>query len=289
MWVIALAAVLLLAASQQSDQQPPHPQQPESQTKAPLKPYKLTPEQIAQAAQKYEPTRLAVVQINDLAGSIHSEADARAFIDAAIDQFTGKDHQSWIQRWATRGIRHKVARAEYEAATETQHLIPEQRVVDVWNEYVREIDAPGETLITVAELHNLRDALLTTSQARWRNGGTAQQFWSIPNVYAVDADGKAANGCRAVEALKLLHDMFNSFPQVRMTRARVEKGVLLSDLEKQRAQDGTLKPVLSSAQLSLLRTRNPLPEAEYRYIEAHGERDYRHLMERLFAELFPAE
>jgi hypothetical protein len=143
--------------------------------------------------------------------------------------------------------------------------------------------------VTVAELHNLRDAQLTTSELRWKAGGTSQQFWSIPNVYAVDADGKAATGCRAVETLKLLHDMFNSFPEVRMTRTRLEKGVLLSDLEKQRAQDGTLKPVLSSAQLSLLRTRNPLPEAERRYIEAHGERDYRHLMERLFAELFPAE
>jgi hypothetical protein len=148
MFVIALAAVLLLAAPQRPDSPQPQPQQPEPQTKTPpsapvLQPYKPTPEQLEQANQKYEATRLTVVHINGLAGSIHSEADARVFIDAVVDQFTGGNHQSWIQRWATRGIRHKVAHAEYEAATDAGRPIPEQRVVDVWNEYVRELDAPG--------------------------------------------------------------------------------------------------------------------------------------------------
>lgn len=164
MIVIPLLVALFLGPPPQSD--------PTQQ------PYKLTPEQMEQARQKYEPTRLSVVHVNDLAGNIHSEADARVLVDAVAERLTGNQHQSWT----TRSIRHRVAHAEFEAVSDPLRLIPEQRVVDVWNEYVRELDAPAEALITVAELHNLRDAMYTSSQAMWKRDGLSQTFWTVPDV-----------------------------------------------------------------------------------------------------------
>jgi hypothetical protein len=256
------------------------PQQP-----APPEPDPARQQRLEEARQKYEPTRQAVIHVNELAGNIHSESDARAFVDAVEERLTGHQHPSWI----TRGIRHRVAHAEYEAVSDPSRLIPEQRIVDVWNEYVRELDAPGETLITVAVLHNLRDAMSTTSQFMWKKEGFMQQLWTVPNVYAVDADGRVANGCRAVEALKILHDLFNSFPSVRSARERVQKGILVSDLVKQREQAATPRPQIERGELMAIRNANPLPAAENRYVQAHSERDYRHLLQRLFAELFPSE
>jgi hypothetical protein len=270
MIAIPLAVVLLFAVPQQSVP----PQQSE-----------LTPEQmLEQAREKYEPTRQAALHLNELAGNIHSEADARAFVDAVAERLTGKQHQSWT----TRGIRHRVARAEYFAVSDPAKLIPEQRIVDIWNEYVRELDAPAGTLVTVAELHK-RDAMYTGSQSMWKKEGFTQQFWTIPNVYAVDADGKVANACRAVEALKLFHDMFYFFQNVEAARKRVQGGVLASELTRQWREPADPRPLAATAQLSASRDTKPVLAAEVRYVQSHGERDYRRLLERLFAELFPSE
>ncbi len=159
----------------------------------------------------------------------------------------------------------------------------------MWNEYVRELDAPEETLITVAELHNLRDALHTGTKSMWKREGITQQFWTIPSIYAVDADGKVASGCRAVEALKILHDMFHTFQMVQGARARVQKGVLVSDMVQPQEQSGIPKP--SSARVQIVARQDPKPVllAEIRYVQAHGEADYTRLMERLFGELFPTD
>jgi len=268
---IPLAVVFLFAATQESVPQPQ---------------YELTQQQrLEQAREKYEPTRQAAIHVNELAGNIHSEADARNFVDAVAERLTGNQHQAWT----TRGIRHRVAHAEYRAAFDAEHLIPEQRIVDIWNEYVRELDSPEETLVTVAELHNLRDAMYTSSRSMWKREGFTQQFWTIPNIYAVDADGRIASGCRAVEALKIFHDMFYFFQTVQGARERVLKGVLVSDLVRQREQGGTPRPQVVKSQLSASRNTNPVLAAENRYVQAHGERDYRRLLERLFAELFPAD
>jgi hypothetical protein len=270
MIAIPLAVVMLFGAPQQSGSQ----QQPE-----------LTREQrLEQAREKYEPVRQAAIHVNALAGNIHSEADARAFVDAVAERLTGNQHQSWT----TRGIRHRVARAEYLAVSDPSQLIPEQRIVDIWNEYVRELDAPGETLVTVAELHNMRDAMYTGSQLMWKKEGFTQQFWTIPNVYAGEGDGKVATGCRAVEALKLFHDMFYFFQMVQGARERVQKGILVSDLVR-REQSGPPRPQVAKGQLSVSRDTKPVLAAEIRYVQAHGEGDYRRLLERLFAELFPSD
>jgi hypothetical protein len=104
MIAIPLVAVLLLGSPQQADVSQPH----------------WTPEQLEQIKQKeeqfrqqYEPTRQRAIHINDLAGNIHSEADARAFVDAIAEELTGHRHMSWT----TRSIRRRVAHAEYEAVS----------------------------------------------------------------------------------------------------------------------------------------------------------------------------
>ena len=61
-------------------------------------------------------------------------------------------------------FRQRVARAEYESVGDPATLISEQRIADVWNQYGREIGAPGETIITVAAIHNMRDGVYTVAQ-----------------------------------------------------------------------------------------------------------------------------
>lgn len=81
MIAIPLALALLFAAAQQSLPQPQS--EPNSQQK------------VEQAREKYEPVRQAAIHINELAGNIHSEADAREFVDAVAERLTGQEHQSW--------------------------------------------------------------------------------------------------------------------------------------------------------------------------------------------------
>ena len=276
MLAIPLVAALLFGSSQAADPAPPRwtPQQQEQ-----------IRQKQEEFRQKYEPTRQRAIHINDLAGNIRSESDARAYVDAVAEEVTGHRHMSWT----TRSIRHRVAHAEYEAATDPSRLIPEERIVDIWNEYVREIDAPSEALITIAELHNMRDSLYTTaSQYTWPRG-LIQSIWTMPNIYAVDADGKVANGCRALEALRVIHDMHDLFQNVRSARERVQKGELASEIFKQRQINAAQPARATSARLYATSTLNPIWPAANRFQREHGVRAYQQLLHRLFEELFPAE
>ena len=270
MIALPLAVLLLLAAQQQ----PASPQSDPTQ-----------PQRVEDARARYESLRQAAIHVNELAGNIHSETDARAFVDAVAEHVIGNQHPFWT----TVGIRHRVAHAEYETVSDPTRLIPEQRIVDVWNEYVREIDAPEETLVTVAEVHNLRDSMYTSSKLMWKKDRFPQSLWIMPDVHAIDADGKVASGCRAVESLKILHDMFYFFQNVQLARKRVQRGILASDLAKHREQDPAPRPQVVRSQLTASKDTKPVLAAEIRYVQAHGERDYGRLLERLFAELFPAE
>lgn len=270
MIALPLAVMFLFAAAQQSVPQQSDP---------------ALQQKLAEAQQAREETRQAAIHVNDLAGRIHSDADARAFVDAVAGRFTGSQLQSWV----TRSIRHRVAHAEYEAVSDPSRLIPEQRVVNVWNEYARELDAPGETLVTVAELHNLRDAAYTMNKRMWKKDQFPQSLWIMPDIYAVDAEGKVADGCRAVEALKILHDMSLSFQSVLGARDRVQKGTLVSDTVRQWQQNPPPRPVKARGELKAIRDANPVRLAEYHYVQAHGQVDYQRLLERVFAELFPSE
>jgi hypothetical protein len=290
MFVIPLVAVLLLGAPQQADPSPPGPSQLQA---GPSRP-QWTPEQREQIRQKqeqfrrqYEPMRQRAIHINDLAGNIHSEADARAYVDAVAAELTGNRHMSWT----TRSIRRRVAHAEYRAATDSSRQIPEERIVDVWNQYVREIDAPAETLVTVAELHNLRDAMYTLASKRAWKPEFGQSIWTMPNIYALGADGKVASGCRALEALKIIHDMHDLFGNVRSARERDQKGVLVSDLIKKREESPAPfgKAVLTAGTFHASSAFNSVEPFAYRYQQEHEEHAYQQLLRRLFSELLPAD
>jgi hypothetical protein len=270
MIAIPLIILILFGAPQQTGQSTDPTAQP-------------SPEQ---AKATYEAYRQAAIHINELAGNIHSEADARAFVDAVAERVGGKE----LPSWATASVRDRVAHAEYGAVLDPSKLIPEQRVVNVWNEYVRELDAPEKTLVTVAEVHNLRDAQYSMNKSMWKKEQFPQSLWTMPDVYAVGNDGKVANGCRAVEALRTLHDMFSFFPSVLSARGRVAKGVLVSDLVKQSTKEQASRPqAVGSHPGSTSMEAKPVLAAEIRYVQAHGEVDYLLLLERLYEELFPAE
>ena len=300
MFAIPLVALALLAAPQDPTSQAPTLKDPSAQKIGPPRILNgqpvWTPEQQEQIRQKteqmkksLEPRRKTAVRLNDLAGSLHTEADARKLVDGIDEELFGHRGPvlSEVQLWVTRSKRHRVAHAEFLAASGASGLIPEQRVVDVWNEYVREIGAPEDTLVTVAEVHNLRDGMYTGSQKMWGHGGFGQNIWMMPNIYALNPDGRVADGVRALEALKILHDMENSFLSVRSARERVQKGVFVSDMV-QRPQSE--RPSLPSVELRVASRGVPLDEISScarQYSRNHGQKAYDQLMERLFHELLP--
>jgi len=236
---------------------------------------------------EHERHRQAAIQLNELAGRIHSEADALAFVEGIADIFAG----SLPAAWAGPSIRQRVAHAEYEAISDPSRLIPEQRIADVWNEYVREIGAPEEAVVNAAEIHSMRDADYAIGQAMWTRGMN-ESIWTMPNIYATGPDGKIAHGCRAIEALRVIHDLDVMFDNLRGARDRLRKGIVASDEIKKHLKNAdpnqkTGFRVLIRAELR--ESTNPLPPAEYSYMRDHGLDNFNQLLERLFVELFPSE
>jgi|ERR1039458_2962537 hypothetical protein len=230
----------------------------------------------------YERHKQAAIRINDLAGRIHSEADASAL----VSEIAGLFAKELPPAWASSSIRQRIAHAEYAEVSNPAKLIPEQRVVDVWNQYVKEIGAPGEAIVSVAEIHNMRDGSYTVAQMMWARG--IQTIWSMPNVYALGSDGKVADGCRALDAIRLIHDLDDLFQNLRGARERLQRGIVPSEEAKKRI--GNANPQShSSARLEAHLDTNPIRPAEQRYVQEHGSVAYTGLLVRLFDELFPPE
>lgn len=226
--------------------------------------------------------RQDAIQINDLAGHIHSDSDALALVDKIAEMFADQLPPNWV----TAGIRQRVARAEYQAVSDPIRLIPEQRIVDVWNKYVREIGASDEALVTVAEIHNLRDADFTTGQSLWQRG-ISQSIWTVPNIYAVGSDGKVTDDCRAIETLRIFYDLDNMFDNLRGARDRVRRGVLVSD-EIRKLQEHPPAKQSTIGRLEVRVDTSPIHPAEYRYTQEHGPYILTAVIENLFDELFPS-
>jgi hypothetical protein len=233
------------------------------------------------AHEQYERHRQAAIRINDLATQMQTEADANVVV-AEIAALFSKEMPS---AWLASGINQRVASAEYQSVHDIAKRIPEQRVVDVWNEYVSEIGAPEETLVTAAEIHNMRDAERTLALLLWaRNNRT---IWTMPNIYALGTDGKIADGCRAIEAIRVIYDL-DRFQNLRSARDRVRRGVSVSEQVKNHMAGSTpqtKRGVLVAAHPD----DNPVRSAESRYFQEHGSLAYDQLLKRLFDELFPAE
>jgi len=293
MIAIPLLAALLLGAPQETVDTPKPDTSPVKSTatngKA-MPPMKIPPKEFIKMQAKAAEDREQAVVINDLAGKIHSEQDARKVVDQVAEILTNHRHLMW----AARSYRHRVAHAEFEAVSSSSGLIPEQRIVDVWNEYIREVDGPEETLVTAAELHNLRDALYTSASRYIWPREISRSIWTMPNIYAVDSSGRVAEGCRALEALKLIHDMHDTFMNVRIARARVAQGGwLVSENLIQRGEGNSMQmPAhrFSVAELQTAGKNNAVVQnAAQRYVQSHGEDAYDQMIRRLFDELFPPE
>jgi hypothetical protein len=224
----------------------------------------------------------AAIRINDLAGRIHSESDA----SAVVSEIAGLFVKELPPAWASGGVRQRVAHAEYETAHNPATLIPEQRIVDVWNQYVREIGAPDEAIVSVAEIHNMRDGAYTVAQLML--GAGKSNDLTMPTVYALGSDGKVADGCRAIEAVRLIHDLDDLFQNLRGARDRLRRGIVPSEEIRKRAVEPSPQP-RSTARLEAHADTNPIRPAEQRYVQEHGSIAYDQLLKRLFDELFPAE
>jgi hypothetical protein len=228
------------------------------------------------AQTEYAKYKQAVIQANDLAGHLHSGADAITYVSEIAFLFP----KELDPAWANSGILHQLAYAEYESANNVAKLIPEQQVANVWNQYVREIGAPTEAMASPAEIHNIRDLRLTGAQAAW--AADRANRWSLPNMYAVGSDGRVAGGCRAVEALSVIYDL-NGFSPLISARERVSKGIVPSEEAKNPKPHGALKIVVRGGPV------NPMDTARRDYAKVHGSQAYYRLLTRLFNELFPAE
>ncbi len=77
------------------------------------------------AHEEYERYKQAAIRINDLAGRIHSDADAEIFVSYIAGLFA----KELPPFWADGGTLHRIAHAEYESASHPERLISEQRIV----------------------------------------------------------------------------------------------------------------------------------------------------------------
>jgi hypothetical protein len=260
--MIPLVFVLLLAALPQN-----------ASTASPQTMQPRTPDE-------YERHKQAAIRINERAGRINSESDA----SAVVSEIAGLFAKELPPAWASTGIRQRVAHAEYETVHNPAKLISEQRIADVWNQYVKEIGAPDEAIVSVAEIHNMRDGSFTVAQLMWARGN--QTIWTMPNVYALGPDGKVAHGCRALEAIRVIHDLEDLFQNLRGARDRLRSGIVLSDETKKRVAQpqphGTVR-------LEAHAGTNPIRPAEQRYLQEHGSLAYEQLIARLFGDLFPPD
>jgi len=235
---------------------------------------------LQRASEERERHNQAAMAINDLAGNIHSETDALALVDKIAEVFVNTLPPAWL----TRDIRQRIAHAEYQAVSDPLRLIPDQRLVEVWNSYVREIGASDEALVTATEIHNMRDAEFAASQLSWSRS-TIHGVWTVPNIYAVGPDGKVADGCRPVEALRVFYDLDMIFDNLRGARQRLQNGLVLSD-ELKKLQENPPKQ-RTMGRLEAHVDTNPMRPAEARYLQQHGPYILSAVVLKLLDELFP--
>jgi hypothetical protein len=234
------------------------------------------------AHDEYEQHKQAAIRINDLAGRIYSEADASALVSEIADLFAAELPPAW----SSNGIRQRVAHAEYETVRNPARLIPEQRIVDVWNQYVKEMGAPDEAIVSVAEIHSMRDGSYTVAQLMWARGH--QTIWTMPNVFALGPDGRVADRCRALDAIRVIHDLESLSQNLRGARDRLKKGIVPSEEIKKRVRDPNVQPH-GTVRLEAHADPNPIRPAEQRYMQERGSVAYDQLLARLFDALFPRE
>ena len=203
------------------------------------------------------------VELDRLAGGIHTLVDARALVDFVVARFAPTPAQGWgSHAWLDR-----LARAEFVAVSDSGGLIPEERVARAWNGYIRTIGAPDTSQVTVEEVHSLRDGLFTT--ARIFGERRSANPWTVTSIYATTAEGGLAPGCRVVESARLLWDMANMPENLTGARERVGNGIVLSEQLRHTVASsaGGSRCVVGS-----VRGEDPVRKATREYIRDKGQR-----------------
>ena len=109
----------------------------------------------------------------------------------------------------------------------------------------------------------------------------------MPNVYALQPDGKVADACRAVETVRVMYDL-NDFRNLRGARDRVRRGIVPSEQAEKRMEGPNPHPQ-PTAWLGAHVDTNPIRSAEQRYLREHGSEEYGQLLTRLLGQLFPLQ
>ena len=187
--------------------------------------------------------RQQATELNELAISIKTSVDARLLVDFVADIFS----KDLLPAWGTEKVRKQIAAAEFATVSDQRLLISEGRLARAWNGFVQAVGANPETLVTEAEVHNLRDGLFSIAGFFWQEGN--QTIWTAPGIYAVDNRGTIADGCRAVESLRVLWDLANMPSNLTAARARAKQNVFLSDQFRE-AQRSPTRPIQGSLSFS---------------------------------------
>lgn len=232
-----------------------------------------------EAEQMREEHRRLAVRVNELAGKIRSEADARDFVDE-----TAKLFLSGLPYWFSRSERKRVAKAEFLSISEGRY-ISEERIATVFNRLMDDIAAGPELRITESEVHTMRAAQILTTRTMWQHPGM-QNIWQAPNVHSVTPQGGVAPGCRAVESLKLLYVLLELPSNLGYAREIIKKDVDL-DIELQKAPQ-KLTPGAPAKMEGRLEThgRDPLEaaldEARMAYVRRYGVRAFEDRLKEMF-------
>jgi hypothetical protein len=131
----------------------------------------------------------------------------------------------------------------------------------------------------------MRDGSFTVARLIWARGN--QTIWTMPNVYALGTDGGVADGCRALDAIRVIHDLEDLFQNLRGARDRLRSGIVPSEEIKKRAGSQT-RSHTPPPRIEAHVDTNPIRSAEQGYVQEHGSVAYAQLLARLFDELFPA-
>ncbi len=221
------------------------------------------------------------LRLNQLATSIQTTADARLFVDFVADIFA----ENLLPAWGTGSMRQRVAEAEFAAVSDRQKLIPEQRLARAWNGYVQAIHAPQENEATAAEVHNLRDAFLSSANYFWQTGN--RTLWTAPGIYAAGPDGIDPGGCRAIESVRILWDLANMPANLQAARSRVHEEQLVSD-QVRRLQDSPERRGGFITSTVEARERNPVEHAAQQFVARKGIREFSKVVAAMLETLLPA-
>ena len=212
--------------------------------------------------------RESAERLNELAANIQTPANASRLVDLIAELFSKETPPALLSS----RLRSRISQAEFSAVSDPNKLIPELRLAEAWNAYAETMQVPETCRVTVPEVHYLRDAFLTTARVLWNRG--VNNIWSVPSIYATEADGVLAPGCRAIESIRILWDLANMPDNLKGARDGVSKGVLFSELFRQQQTQAPASAVESRSMVVARGHINPIEIAERQYTQAHGRRAF---------------